>query len=723
MEVKEIIENLKYNNENRFQKESILEARKNKEEVTRELLKELEKVANNIEYYAEKDTYIFHMYAMYLLAEFKEKRAFPIIIKIITNKKQEEVDYLLGDLITEDLRKILASTFDGNIDIIYNIVTNLELNEYIRGAAFRALDVLQNCNILSKKQIIDMIEKMLNNELKDDYSMVITDIVEYIMENKIYNKIELVRDLYKQGKVDEQLIGGYDDFIDWIYGNEEPLSEKNMIEDTIESLSGLACFQKDDADDIKDFRERLTDFIESEKNRIEEEIKETKKVGRNDPCPCGSGKKYKKCCLSKQEQTVATPADIYIQKSLQRYPKQELEKFYDEETIEIDKKIYQVLKHKAIPIWIKRNYREEARRNTKIMNEAIELIREKCKKEKINTVEEYNEKIAIHYSFEKIIEKYFEILDKAKDIDFEEIQQKKLDFILQINKVLEIDEKYKRIYLENIIDEYIEEELEDTATELINQLEIEMPEMERYLKLKIIDIYIRENKDIKETLDVLEEIIRKFGISEEIEIKEIEMYYEYALAQYDEDVKEEMRLIQVLWKLVKEFIKTKKITKEEEYDKKQQEEYSYFDILSEIEDFYQREIVTYLKQRLEFLNEAINLIEIGEDSKEILINGLVETYCYMDKESDAVELADKFIQEFPNNSNAIIIKSNIYSDKREPNYEKSIEVIEKSIKNEDMDNKHVLFSKLALLYEECGNDEKAKEYQDLAIKEDEKLPF
>ena len=22
----------------------------------------------------------------------------------------------------------------------------------------------------------------------------------------------------------------------------------------------------------------------------------TEKVGRNDPCPCGSGKKYKKCC-------------------------------------------------------------------------------------------------------------------------------------------------------------------------------------------------------------------------------------------------------------------------------------------------------------------------------------------------------------------------------------------------------------------------------------------
>jgi hypothetical protein len=24
-------------------------------------------------------------------------------------------------------------------------------------------------------------------------------------------------------------------------------------------------------------------------------------TGRNDPCPCGSGKKYKKCCLPKEE--------------------------------------------------------------------------------------------------------------------------------------------------------------------------------------------------------------------------------------------------------------------------------------------------------------------------------------------------------------------------------------------------------------------------------------
>ncbi len=30
------------------------------------------------------------------------------------------------------------------------------------------------------------------------------------------------------------------------------------------------------------------------------EVIKSKKIGRNDPCPCGSGKKYKKCCLNKE---------------------------------------------------------------------------------------------------------------------------------------------------------------------------------------------------------------------------------------------------------------------------------------------------------------------------------------------------------------------------------------------------------------------------------------
>lgn len=47
-------------------------------------------------------------------------------------------------------------------------------------------------------------------------------------------------------------------------------------------------------------------FSEEKRNEIQKQYKESKivrnteKVGRNDLCPCGSGKKYKKCCGKNQ---------------------------------------------------------------------------------------------------------------------------------------------------------------------------------------------------------------------------------------------------------------------------------------------------------------------------------------------------------------------------------------------------------------------------------------
>ena len=38
------------------------------------------------------------------------------------------------------------------------------------------------------------------------------------------------------------------------------------------------------------------------------------KVGRNDPCPCGSGLKYKKCCLGKKNPQFNTLKDLYFKR-------------------------------------------------------------------------------------------------------------------------------------------------------------------------------------------------------------------------------------------------------------------------------------------------------------------------------------------------------------------------------------------------------------------------
>jgi len=49
----------------------------------------------------------------------------------------------------------------------------------------------------------------------------------------------------------------------------------------------LAHFQKEDD---------TWYYLEGEPVKPETYVREGPKIGRNDPCPCGSGKKYKKCC-------------------------------------------------------------------------------------------------------------------------------------------------------------------------------------------------------------------------------------------------------------------------------------------------------------------------------------------------------------------------------------------------------------------------------------------
>ncbi len=59
-------------------------------------------------------------------------------------------------------------------------------------------------------------------------------------------------------------------------------------------------------------RHRSTEDVEAEEDAISKakaerekdpekyQLKADQAVGRNDPCPCGSGKKYKKCCALKE---------------------------------------------------------------------------------------------------------------------------------------------------------------------------------------------------------------------------------------------------------------------------------------------------------------------------------------------------------------------------------------------------------------------------------------
>jgi preprotein translocase subunit SecA len=94
------------------------------------------------------------------------------------------------------------------------------------------------------------------------------------------------------------------------YGQKDPVREyqregyamfMEMISrikmDTVEKLCMVRIQREEEVEEIR--QKQKQDYILSrgENTSVEKTIKrQGAKVGRNDPCPCGSGKKYKKCC-------------------------------------------------------------------------------------------------------------------------------------------------------------------------------------------------------------------------------------------------------------------------------------------------------------------------------------------------------------------------------------------------------------------------------------------
>ncbi|MDD4356626.1 MAG: preprotein translocase subunit SecA [Smithellaceae bacterium] len=94
------------------------------------------------------------------------------------------------------------------------------------------------------------------------------------------------------------------------YGQKDPIREyqregyamfMEMISsikmDTLEKLCLVRIQREEEVEEIRQKQKQDYVLSRGEDTPANQTIKrETEKVGRNDPCPCGSGKKYKKCC-------------------------------------------------------------------------------------------------------------------------------------------------------------------------------------------------------------------------------------------------------------------------------------------------------------------------------------------------------------------------------------------------------------------------------------------
>ena len=70
----------------------------------------------------------------------------------------------------------------------------------------------------------------------------------------------------------------------------------NIKNDTVRGILSVKIRREEDLQREEVAKDGTESHGGGEKSVVNKTVVNKNKVGRNDPCPCGSGKKYKKCC-------------------------------------------------------------------------------------------------------------------------------------------------------------------------------------------------------------------------------------------------------------------------------------------------------------------------------------------------------------------------------------------------------------------------------------------
>ena len=294
MDIQDILQQLEGKN-GTLPREALAEAMDHRALVIPELLTILASAIANIEALRQRkrNNYMAHIYAMFLLAQFREPRAYPLIVHFFSQPGEISLD-VTGDLVTEYLGRILASVSCGETSLIMALIENECVNDYVQYAALESLTTLVACGELSREEIVAYYQSLFRGKLRREYShvwdgLVVTSTALYPQE--VYEDIQQA---YQDDLVDTTFFTKPEEVETVLNLGKEKALEKlrnnrryQLIDDTISEIETWECFTPSASRSIF----KPMEYVD--RNPV---VKNKPKIGRNQPCPCGSGKKYKRCC-------------------------------------------------------------------------------------------------------------------------------------------------------------------------------------------------------------------------------------------------------------------------------------------------------------------------------------------------------------------------------------------------------------------------------------------
>ena len=238
--------------------------------------------------------FIFH-----LLGEWREKAAYRPLARLLRCPRHE-VDDILGDAITVTAHRVMAAVFDGDPQPVYEVILDADADQYIRSRMCEALAMLVLQGELDRETAARFLRDAYMELRPQAQSFVWNGWQSAIAMLGLSELTILVKRAFDRRFIDPQWLG-YEHFVqDLEWAAKRPgqprhpgSQEFTLFGNTIEELSRWHGF----SEEYLDRRDRAleaaeADFLDSQPYR-----NPFKGVGRNDRCPCGSGKKFKHCCL------------------------------------------------------------------------------------------------------------------------------------------------------------------------------------------------------------------------------------------------------------------------------------------------------------------------------------------------------------------------------------------------------------------------------------------
>ena len=240
-------------------------------------------------------------YALYLLAKWREPRAYPFVIRWLSLPQEQPFD-IAGDVVVQDGARILAAVCDGNLDPIKTLIVNRQADEYGRSAGVTALALLAAWAEVPRTRVIDWFLWLAREGLEREPSAVWNSLAADCADIEAVELFPELRRAYEDRLIDPQSVGRSE--LDVV----ETMPRGEMVRRTrerhppIDDVAAATAWWDRRSRDGDDENELLLDQEDGWDERaggyaeVAEPYRAPPKVGRNEPCPCGSGKKYKKCC-------------------------------------------------------------------------------------------------------------------------------------------------------------------------------------------------------------------------------------------------------------------------------------------------------------------------------------------------------------------------------------------------------------------------------------------